>query len=384
MGGLIGKIYSPEEIHGKSAYEIAVMHGFDGTEEEWLKSLKGEAAFIRYSEYADGSNFTETWSANKKYIGFATGKIVPTDKSSYTWIRINYDLLAKQGAVRGAIIINDTDTNVADAKFSTGSGWQTNNYGERGHTEGSRTAVAGIAGHSEGTSSSRVTTYLSEDVIKGTDLEAIIDKWLTKRGFALAKGQGSHVQNNNCLAVAKNSSASGNGTLATRENQVVEGAFNERNDKALYILGNGKSASNPSNALEIIEEDDGSVSLKFGNSVIAESRLRKLLFLVAEKIHFSVNNDVESIHFGFSCPEGMTWREFVDSEYNNNDQCTISIRSDSVTDGIPREYIYAVSNGEKDGEFYSRSGEVYYPTTYERIYSFVDEVITADKEYLFE
>lgn len=27
-------------IHGKSAYEIAVMHGFEGTVEEWLASLK--------------------------------------------------------------------------------------------------------------------------------------------------------------------------------------------------------------------------------------------------------------------------------------------------------------------------------------------------------
>ena len=27
---------------GASAYEIAVKHGFEGTEEEWLESLKGE------------------------------------------------------------------------------------------------------------------------------------------------------------------------------------------------------------------------------------------------------------------------------------------------------------------------------------------------------
>lgn len=30
----------PLKIHGKSAYEIAVMLGFDGTVEEWLESLK--------------------------------------------------------------------------------------------------------------------------------------------------------------------------------------------------------------------------------------------------------------------------------------------------------------------------------------------------------
>lgn len=32
--------------NGKSAYEIAVAHGFSGTEEEWLASLAGESPYI--------------------------------------------------------------------------------------------------------------------------------------------------------------------------------------------------------------------------------------------------------------------------------------------------------------------------------------------------
>ena len=39
---LRGVVFVPEAIQGKSAYEIAVMHGFEGTEEEWLESLKGK------------------------------------------------------------------------------------------------------------------------------------------------------------------------------------------------------------------------------------------------------------------------------------------------------------------------------------------------------
>ncbi len=46
---------------------------------------KGDSAFIRYSAYPDGSDFTKTWSPNQIYIGFATGQIAPTDKSEYTW-----------------------------------------------------------------------------------------------------------------------------------------------------------------------------------------------------------------------------------------------------------------------------------------------------------
>lgn len=36
---LKGALLDPAVIRGKSAYEIAVMHGFDGTEEEWVDSL---------------------------------------------------------------------------------------------------------------------------------------------------------------------------------------------------------------------------------------------------------------------------------------------------------------------------------------------------------
>lgn len=37
---LRGSLSMPKAIHGKSAYELAVMHGYKGTEEEWLEQLK--------------------------------------------------------------------------------------------------------------------------------------------------------------------------------------------------------------------------------------------------------------------------------------------------------------------------------------------------------
>lgn len=41
---LKGSLSMPDAITGKSAYEIAVMNGFNGTEEKWLESLKGKDA----------------------------------------------------------------------------------------------------------------------------------------------------------------------------------------------------------------------------------------------------------------------------------------------------------------------------------------------------
>ena len=42
---LQGKALIPEKIYGDSAYEIAVKNGFEGTEEEWLLSLKGDPGY---------------------------------------------------------------------------------------------------------------------------------------------------------------------------------------------------------------------------------------------------------------------------------------------------------------------------------------------------
>ena len=41
--GIKGTVVNPDTIYGKSAYEIAVMHGFDGTEEEWIDFVSTEA-----------------------------------------------------------------------------------------------------------------------------------------------------------------------------------------------------------------------------------------------------------------------------------------------------------------------------------------------------
>lgn len=42
-------------FNGKSAYEIAVDEGFEGTEEEWIESLKGDAATVTVGTVIEGS-----------------------------------------------------------------------------------------------------------------------------------------------------------------------------------------------------------------------------------------------------------------------------------------------------------------------------------------
>ena len=64
-----------EIIGGKSAYEIAVDNGFQGTEQEWLDSLKGESPSI-------GEN--GNWFIGSIDTGIsATPKVEDIDLSNY-------------------------------------------------------------------------------------------------------------------------------------------------------------------------------------------------------------------------------------------------------------------------------------------------------------
>ena len=50
-----------------------------------ISGQKGDNCFIRYSKYADGTDFVENWSTGYNYIGFATGQKAPTEKAKYQW-----------------------------------------------------------------------------------------------------------------------------------------------------------------------------------------------------------------------------------------------------------------------------------------------------------
>ena len=60
---------------GKSAYEVALDNGFEGTEQEWLKSLQGESPYIG----ENGNWFVETLDTGVS----ATPKIEDVDLEQY-------------------------------------------------------------------------------------------------------------------------------------------------------------------------------------------------------------------------------------------------------------------------------------------------------------
>ena len=53
--------------------------------EKLLGELGENTLFLRFSQYPDGTDFTDSWKDGQRYIGIAAGFEAPTDKSGYNW-----------------------------------------------------------------------------------------------------------------------------------------------------------------------------------------------------------------------------------------------------------------------------------------------------------
>lgn len=82
--------------YGMSAYGLAVEQGFDGSLEEWLESLES-SVYIRYSAYADGTDYTAEWSRGQRYIGVCGGNTPPTKKTDFVWSRFDAGVYVGSG-----------------------------------------------------------------------------------------------------------------------------------------------------------------------------------------------------------------------------------------------------------------------------------------------
>ena len=102
-------------IPGKSAYIIAVENGFEGTEEEWLSSLKGEA-------------FTYNDFTNEQLSGL-TG---PRGATGYTYIP-KVDADGNLSWTKNGNLVNPTTVNIKGPKGDKGDTGLTGNKGETGY-----------------------------------------------------------------------------------------------------------------------------------------------------------------------------------------------------------------------------------------------------------
>lgn len=73
---------------------------------------------VRFSENADGTDFSETWSDGKNYIGFAVAQVAPSAKECYTWEHIEVYATIEQQEKSVEITENGTTEVLPDEGFA--------------------------------------------------------------------------------------------------------------------------------------------------------------------------------------------------------------------------------------------------------------------------
>lgn len=85
---------------GESAYEIAVRHGFEGTEEEWIESFKSEGYISYTSKIDEGSKVV-----NKNIVIDSSGPITNSDSSTLDFHVDSYVSRLPEKGVIGCIYL---------------------------------------------------------------------------------------------------------------------------------------------------------------------------------------------------------------------------------------------------------------------------------------
>lgn len=87
---LIGNTHLIDKIDGYSAYEIAVKHGFKGSEEEWIASIKGEKGDKGDAAPFEATNLTGTDTDIDKITdpGFYYGRLVTNSPFEFMFLEV--------------------------------------------------------------------------------------------------------------------------------------------------------------------------------------------------------------------------------------------------------------------------------------------------------
>ena len=203
----------------------------------------------------------------------------------------------------GNIVLNNAShgegqSNIIDALYGHVEGQGNIVTGAKGHAEGSSNRVTGSSAHGEGAENSasgnlsHVEGYYSSAQAQGSHAE----------GYAcVTRGQYSHAQGFETNANGDYSFTGGLGTVAKENTQAqsVLGKYNLANDKALFIVGDGKNKSNRSNAFTVYDEGYAEVRTQgtSDNSVVIN---KTLMDAINSKFrYFSVNEDIPD-----NLPEG--------------------------------------------------------------------------------
>lgn len=151
--------------------------------------------------------------------------------------------------------------NIASGPYSHAEGFMAIAKGENSHAEGENTTASGKNSHAEGYSTIASGTHSHAEGVfakaegdhshaEGSNTTASGENSHAEGNYTTAGGNQSHVEGYGTKALGENSHAEGEYTIASGANSHVQGKYNieDTENKYAYIVGNGSSTSERSNA----------------------------------------------------------------------------------------------------------------------------------------
>ena len=186
----------------------------------------------------------------------------------------------------------------ASGLSSHAEGSFTYSIGQFSHSEGINCTASGYASHAEGNNNTVSGNYShvegSTNNVEGQFSHAEGYNCIVTKNFSHAEGtlckalgSASHAEGNKAEASGDYSHAGNLGTKASALAQTAIGKYNKEitSSNTLFIIGDGASDTNRSNAFEIISKTVSGAkvrSFKLGNTEIMEEQLKKVISLPSE------------------------------------------------------------------------------------------------------
>lgn len=246
--------------YGYSAYDLAVKHGYEGTEEEWVDHLNlplqtgsgsNSIMHINAAEASGSNSFAEGTGTTAAGSGsHAEGKESQTGVAAHH--AHSEGLRAQANQQQAHAEGSDTIASGAQA-HAEGSGTQAS--GTRSHAEGSGTHAAGSSSHAEGHecvaegAQSHAEGYRSKAVVtiahaEGSETEATGGSSHAEGSKSIAAGAGSHAEGVSTSAAGYSSHAEGQFTRTKNRAEHAEGYYNlSVQGKTVHSVGIGNGDS---------------------------------------------------------------------------------------------------------------------------------------------
>lgn len=84
-----------------------------------IKGENGDQMFVRFSAYADGTDMSEKWDAERDYMGIAFAATAPTDKAAYQWLQLaslSFGRYAEEGSAEKYLFFVGNGTGEGEIK----------------------------------------------------------------------------------------------------------------------------------------------------------------------------------------------------------------------------------------------------------------------------